>query len=204
MMKFRSTVLLSAMCVLFAQASMGAEGSAEEGQNKATPCVACHGAGGNSVNPLWPNLAGQHAQYIEKQLEAFKSGERQDPLMSPMAAPLSEDDMADLAAYYTKQTPVGLEADPSKLSLGQRLYRGGDPSKNIAACAACHGPRGDGNPTALYPAIGGQHAAYVAKQLRAYREGARQTDPNQMMRNVAHSMSDEQIDAVASYVQGLR
>jgi cytochrome c553 len=204
MMRFQSTALLSAMCML-AQASAGADGSADEGQGKATPCVACHGVNGNSSNPVWPNLAAQHKQYIEKQLQAFKSGARQDPLMSPMAAPLSEDDMADLAAYYSNQAPTGqLEADPSKLSQGQRLYRGGDANKGVAACIACHGPTGDGNPTALYPAIGGQHAAYVAKQLRAYREGTRQTDPNQMMRNVAHSMSDEQIDAVAAYVQGMR
>jgi cytochrome c553 len=204
MMSFKSTVLLSTVCMLLAHASTGAEGSADEGQSKATPCVACHGVNGNSSNPVWPNLAGQHAQYIERQLDAFKKGERQDPLMSPMAAPLSEDDMADLAAYYSKQAPTGLEADAAKMSLGQRLYRGGDASKGVAACTACHGPNGAGNPTALYPAIRGQHAAYVAKQLRAYREGARQTDPNQMMRNVAHSMSDEQIDAVAAYVQGLR
>jgi cytochrome c553 len=205
MMSFKSTVLLSTMCMLLAHASMGAEGSADDGQSKSTPCVACHGVNGNSSNPVWPNLAGQHPQYIAKQLQAFKAGERQDPLMSPMAAPLSEDDMADLAAYYSKQTPSAqLEAEAAKVSQGQRLYRGGDASKGVAACTACHGPTGDGNPTALYPAIGGQHAAYVAKQLRAYREGARQTDPNQMMRNVAHSMSDEQIDAVAAYVQGLR
>jgi cytochrome c553 len=205
MMSFKSTVLLSAMCMLIAQPSTGAEGSADEGQGKSTPCVACHGVNGNSSNPDWPNLASQHPQYVEKQLQAFKGGERQDPLMSPMAATLSEDDMADLAAYYSKQTATAqLEADPSKISQGQRLYRGGDANKGVAACIACHGPTGDGNPTALYPAISGQHAAYVAKQLRAYREGTRKTDANQMMRNVAHSMSDEQIDAVAAYVQGMR
>lgn len=201
-MKFQS--LLAAACILFAHASLSADGSADEGQNKATPCLACHGGGGNSTNPEWPNLAGQHAQYIVKQLQAFKSGERKDPLMSPMAAGLSEDDMADLAAYYSAQTPTGLEADPAKLSQGQRLYRGGDANKSIAACAACHGPTGHGNPTALYPSIAGQHATYVARQLRAYRSGARETDPNQMMRNVSHDLSDEQIDAVASFVQGLR
>jgi cytochrome c553 len=204
MMKLQPTVLLFAVCVLFTHASTGAEGSADEGQSKAAPCVACHGVNGNSANPVWPSLAGQHPQYVIEQLKAFKSGARQDPLMSPMAAPLSEGDMADLAAYYAKQTPTGLEADAAKIAQGQRLYRGGDATKGVAACTACHGPSGDGNPTARYPAIGGQHAAYVAKQLRAYREGTRQTDPNQMMRNVAHSMSDEQIDAVAAYVQGLR
>lgn len=203
MMKFRS--LLAATCILFAHASLSADGSADEGMSKSTPCIACHGADGNSLaNPEWPNLAGQHAQYIVSQLQAFKSGARKDPLMSPMAAGLSQDDMSDLAAYYSAQTLKGLEADPAKLSQGQRLYRGGDASKGVAACAACHGPAGRGNPTALYPSIGGQHAAYVAKQLRAYRSGSRDTDPNQMMRNVAHDLSDEQIDAVASFVEGLR
>jgi cytochrome c553 len=112
--------------------------------------------------------------------------------------------MVDLAAYYAQQTPIGLEADPAKVAMGQRLYRGGDDATGVAACTACHGPSGAGNPAAVYPAIAGQHAAYTAKQLRAYREGTRQTDPNQMMRNVAHTMSDEQIEAVASYIQGLR
>jgi len=204
MMKFQPTLLLSALCVFAAHASGAADGSADEGQTKATACVACHGVNGNSTNPEWPSLAGQHRQYIEKQLQAFKSGDRTDPLMSPMATTLSEDDMADLAAYFSKQTSTGGEADPTKLSQGQRLYRGGDTTKGVAACIACHGPSGDGNPAALYPAIAGQHAVYVAKQLRAYREGTRQTDSNQMMRNVAHQLSDAQIDAVAAYVQGLR
>ena len=204
MMKRHPAVLLTALCVLFAHASTAAEGSADAGQAKATPCVACHGVDGNSSNPVWPTIAGQHPQYIRKQLESFKSGARQDPLMSPMAAGLSDADIADLAAYFSAQKPKGLEADPAKLSQGQRLYRGGDTSKGVAACTACHGPGGAGNPTALYPAIAGQHSTYVAAQLRAYREGKRQTDPNQMMRNVTHSMSDEQIDAVAAYVQGLR
>jgi cytochrome c553 len=197
-------IVLSAMSGLLVSSLALAEGSAEEGQAKATPCVACHGLNGNSVNPIWPSLAGQHPQYILKQLQAFKKGERQDPLMSPMAAPLSEDDMEDLAAYYAKQTPTGLEAEPSKVSVGQRLYRGGNETLNAAACAACHGPSGTGNPLAMYPAIRGQQAAYVAAQLKAYRAGTRQTDQNQMMRNIASLLNDEQIDAVASYVQGLR
>jgi cytochrome c553 len=181
-----------------------ADGSAEEGKEKVTACIACHGATGASPNPEWPNLAGQHESYIKRQLQAFKSGARKNPLMTPMAMGLSDDDMDDLAAYYSQQTPTGLEADAAKVSLGQRLYRGGDPRLGTAACGACHGPGGDGNPAAGYPAINGQHAVYIAAQLRAYRSGARQTDANQMMRTVASTMTDEQIDAVASYVQGLR
>lgn len=198
------SIVLSAIGALLASSLAIAQGSAEEGQAKATPCVACHGVGGNSVNPAWPSLAGQHPKYILEQLQAFKKGERQDPLMSPMAATLSEDDMEDLAAYYAQQAPTGLEAEPGKVSLGQRLYRGGNEMLNVPACAACHGPGGAGNLPAGYPAIRGQQAAYVAKQLRDYRAGTRQTDPNQMMRNVANLLTDEQIEAIASYVQGLR
>jgi cytochrome c553 len=181
-----------------------ADGSVEEGQSKSTTCIACHGANGNSPNPEWPNIAGQNEPYIKRQLQAFKSGARKNPLMTPIAMTLSEDDMDDLAVYYAQQTLQGLEADPSKASLGQRLYRGGDPRLGTAACGACHGPGGDGNAPAGYPAINGQHAVYIAAQLRAYRSGTRQTDANQMMRTVASTMTDEQIDAVASYVQGLR
>lgn len=204
-MKLQSIILLALLCCARAVAAAPADGgSAEQGQAKSATCVACHGADGNSPNPEWPNLAGQHAPYILKQLQAFKSGARQNPLMSPIAMTLSEDDMADLAAYFSTQTLSGLEADPEKVELGQRIYRGGDLETKVAACIGCHGPRGMGNPTALYPAIQGQHATYVAAQLRAYRAGTRQTDPEGMMRDVTRTMSDEQIDAVAAYVQGLR
>lgn len=193
--------ILAGIC---ASALSLAEGSVEEGQSKATACIACHGADGNSSNPEWPNLAGQHETYIKRQLQAFKSGARKNPLMTPMATGLSQDDMDDLAAYYAQQTPQGLEADPGKVPLGQRLYRGGDTRLGTAACSACHGPGGDGNAAAGYPAIQGQHAVYLAAQLRAYRSGTRLTDPSQMMRQVASTLTDEQIDAIASYIQGLR
>jgi cytochrome c553 len=117
---------------------------------------------------------------------------------------LSDEDIADLAAYFSSQTVRGGEADPSKVALGQRVYRAGNLDTGLMACAACHGPAGHGNPLANYPSIQGQHAVYVAAQLRAYRAGERGTDPNQMMRNVAALLSDEEIDAVASFVQGLR
>ncbi|GFE78147.1 cytochrome c [Steroidobacter agaridevorans] len=208
-MKFQSMVLLTVLCGLQAGVSFAAEqpvaGSAEKGQAKAAPCVACHGVNGNSVNPEWPNLAGQHETYIKRQLSAFKSDQRQNVLMTPMAKPLSDEDIADLGAYFASQKSTGtLEAEPSKVALGQKLFRGGDPAKGIAACAACHGPDGAGNPAAGYAQIKGQHATYTINQLKAYRSGTRQTDPNQMMRNVASLLTDEQIDAVAAYIQGLR
>ena len=181
-----------------------AAGDATKGESKAATCIACHGPNGNSANPEWPVLAGQHAQYIHKQLQAFKGGARKNPLMTPMAMSLSDEDMADLGAYFSTQKPTGKETDAGKLQLGQRIFRSGDPKTGAPACASCHGPTGAGNPPAAYPALRGQYATYVAAQLRAYRAGTRATDPNQMMRNVAGTMSDEQIDAVASYVQGLR
>jgi cytochrome c553 len=208
-MKFQSMVLLTVLCGLQAGVSFAAEqpaaGSAEKGQAKAAPCVACHGVNGNSVNPEWPNLAGQHETYIKRQLSAFKSDQRQNPLMTPMAKPLSDEDVADLGAFFASQKSTAtLEAEPSKVALGQRLFRGGDVAKGIAACQSCHGPDGAGNPAAGYAQIKGQHATYTVNQLKAYRSGTRQTDPNQMMRNVASLLTDEQIDAVAAYIQGLR
>lgn len=201
-MKFQS--LLLPVLVACASAPAWAQGSAEAGQTKSAVCVACHGADGNSVNPEWPKLAGQSPAYIVRQLQAFKSDVRQNPLMSPMAKPLSDQDVADLAAYFAKQQRRGGEAEPSKVALGERIYRAGDKAHGVPACAACHGPNGNGNGPAGYAAIGGQHATYLTAQLKAYKSGTRQTDPNQMMRNVAAALSDEQIDAVASYVQGLR
>jgi cytochrome c553 len=205
-MKLQRLALSMVLVGLALSSPVLGDGSAEEGQAKAGPCVACHGVNGNSANPQWPNLAAQNGPYIIKQLKAFKAGDRQDPLMSPMAAPLSDDDMEDLAAYFQTQTPTGLEAEPSKVAEGQRLYRGGDPVAGIAACTSCHGPNGRGMAAASFPSIRGQHATYVATQLKAYRSGARRTDQaqNQMMRNVANRLTDSQIDAVAAYVQGLR
>lgn len=195
---------LSVVAVLGWSASALAAGSIEAGQAKAATCSACHGMDGNSVNPEWPTIAGQHETYILTQLKAFKAGGRQNVLMSPMAMILSDEDMADLAAYFSSQAARGGETDPSKLKLGQRVYRSGKPDANVMACAGCHGPAGRGNAPAGYPSIQGQHATYVAAQLRAYKAGTRSSDPNQMMRNVAATLSEDEIDAVASYVQGLR
>jgi cytochrome c553 len=195
---------LSVVAVLGWSASALAAGSKEAGQAKAATCSACHGMDGNSVNPEWPTIAGQHETYILTQLKAFKAGDRQNPLMSPMAMILSDEDMADLAAYFSSQAARGGEADPAKLKLGQRVYRSGKPGSQVMACAGCHGPAGRGNAPAAYPSIQGQHATYVAMQLRAYKAGTRSSDPNQMMRNVAATLSEDEIDAVASYVQGLR
>ena len=203
-MTAKLVVALSLAATLGWTSSALAAGSTEAGQAKAATCSACHGMDGNSVNPEWPNLAGQHETYILRQLTAFKGGQRQNLLMSPMAMILSDEDMADLAAYFSSQALRGGEADPAKLKLGQRVYRSGNVNDHVMACAGCHGPTGRGNAPAAYASIQGQHATYVAAQLRAYKTGTRNTDPNQMMRNIAAQLSDEEIDAVASYVQGLR
>lgn len=190
---------------LAATAAGAQEGSVEAGRTKSATCAACHGVDGNSVTPDWPMLAGQHASYIVSQLRAFKEGERTDVTMKPFADMLSEQDMLDVAAYFAAQTPTPKGADPSLVGLGQQIYRGGVPDRGVAACIACHGPEGNGNPLASYPRISAQHASYTTKQLNAYRTGERRSDVefNQMMRNVAGALFDEEIRALASYMQGL-
>jgi len=196
---------LTLVAVLGWTGSVHAAGTVEAGQAKSATCMACHGMDGNSANPEWPSLAGQHSSYILKQLKHFKAGERQNPLMSPMAMILADQDMEDLAAYFASQTPRPTgETEPSKLQRGQNIYRAGIASKGVPSCAGCHGPSGQGIPGAAFPMIGGQHAVYAAIQLRSYKSGARATDPNSMMRTIASKLTDEDIDAVASYLQGMR
>jgi cytochrome c553 len=181
------------------------EGSVEAGRAKAATCAACHGVDGNSVNPEWPMLAGQHEAYIVRQIRAFKAGERTEVTMKPFADTLSEQDMLDVAAYFSSQRPAPKGADPALVNLGQQIYRAGIAERGIAACIGCHGPAGDGNPLAAYPRLSGQHATYVIKALGSYKVGARtsDTDLNQMMRNEVALLTDDEIRAVASYVQGL-
>ena len=189
-----------------AQAESLVEASIDDGKSKAITCTACHGAEGNSVNPLWPNIAGQHANYVAGQLDAFKNGSRKDPLMTSQAMMLSDSDMRDLAVYFESlPAAAAAVADPSTVAKGEALYRGGDSKKDVAACLACHGPSGRGNPAADYPALQGQHATYTAKQLRDYASGARTSDgKTRMMRDIAARLSEDDIVALASYVQGLR
>jgi cytochrome c553 len=181
-----------------------AEASVQAGEAKSMTCKACHGENGNSLNPEWPSLAGQNQRYIINSLRAYKSGSRKNVLMSAQALPLSDQDIADLAAYYAQQEPVPRTADPAMVAVGERLYRGGNIDTGVSACLACHGPAGRGNEPAGYPALAGQHARYTANQLTAYAKQQRTSDPGQMMRNIAALLSDDEIAAVASYIQGLR
>jgi cbb3-type cytochrome c oxidase subunit III len=215
-MKLRALSIVSLAAIILA-AHAGAEslvnGSVEAGKAQSTVCSACHGQDGNSVNPLWPNLAGQHATYIVAQLATFREGGRDpasaartDPLMTPQALQLSDDDIANLAVYFESMpAPAMSVADASTVDKGEALYRGGDADKGVPACFACHGPAGRGNPAAGYPSLKGQHATYTAKQLRAYATGSRQSDgKTRIMRDIASRLSEDEIIAVASYVQGLR
>jgi cytochrome c553 len=187
-----------------AQAAPEGGGNAEAGATKAAVCLACHGMNGNSTNAEWPSLAGQHATYTAEQLHFFRSGKRNDPVMQPMAAGLSDQDIDDLAAYYAAQTPTGLEAEPSFWEAGQKLYRGGNPESNVPACIACHGPLGRGNWPARYPVVQAQHAVYAQKQLKDYATGQRPGEHAKIMEAIAKRMTPEEIRAVSSYMQGIR
>lgn len=190
--------------LLLASSPALAAGDATAGEKLTATCVACHGAAGVSSNPEWPNLAGQHAGYTAKQLADFKEGsERNNALMTGMVAGLSEQDMQDLAAFYETRTAAENAADADLVELGEKIYRGGNMESGVAACMACHGPAGDGDPLAGFPRVSGQHATYTATQLRMFRNGERANDMNQMMRDVASAMTDEEIEAVSSYIQGL-
>ncbi|PLY17263.1 MAG: cytochrome c4 [Sedimenticola sp.] len=180
-----------------------AAGDAEAGKTKSATCLACHGPDGNSPNPIWPKLAGQHPAYIIKQLTDFKAGARKNDLMSPMATPLTDQDVLDLAAYFSSQSQSTGTAAADQVELGEQMYRAGNTTTGVAACMACHGPTGIGNPAANFPRISGQHAAYLEKALKDFRSGERNNDTAKMMQGVAAQMTDAEIAAVAQYVQGL-
>jgi len=200
----RIWILVASICGAFINTSALPAGSVEAGATKAVTCGACHGANGNSVNPEWPSLAGLGADYIAEQLYNFKSGKRVNAIMLGMAATLSADDMADLGAYFDSLTNTGLESDPTYWQAGEKLYRGGDPTRGIPACMACHGPNGAGNGPAKFPALRGQHSVYVIKQLTDYASGARTTGPNGIMQTIAKRLSADDMRNLAAYVQGLR
>lgn len=200
MNRFASGLALVSLAI----AGPSTAGDASLGAQKAAVCAACHGPGGSSINPEWPNLAGQNEGYVAQQLGSFKAGTRVNPLMTPMAAVLSEDDMQDLGANFAQQTPAGGEADASNWKAGEKLYRGGDKERGIPACIACHGPEGRGNGPAKYPALRAQHAVYTANQLKAFRDGSRKSSGNEIMQAVTERMTEDEMRALASYVQGLR
>ena len=167
-------------------------------------CIACHGIDGNSSISANPNLSAQHAGYITKQLMQFKNGERENAVMKGMVASLSEEDMVNLGFYFEQQKQKLLMASSNgKNSLGEKIFRAGVASKNIPACASCHGPAGHGIPD-LYPRLNSQHADYTVSQLNAFRLEKRMNDNAMMMRTIAQKLTEKEMSAVADYIQGLR
>ena len=195
-----STLLLMALGMGQSQAA----GDPVAGKAKAAQCAACHGADGNSVNPEWPKLAGQHEGYLVKQLHYFEMGERENATMKPMANVLDAQGREDVSAFYASQKVKTGTADPELVALGEQIYRGGNDVSGVAPCMGCHGPSGAGNPAALYPALRGQHAQYVENQLHGFAEGKRVNEnARKMMQILASRMTNREIKAVASYIQGL-
>lgn len=216
-MKTILTGIVATLCIALAPAAFAA-GDAAAGKAKAAMCGSCHGADGNSPAPNFPKLAGLGEKYLTKQMRDIKSAKPADggrvvPEMTGMLNNLSDQDMADIAAYFSAQKrQVSGAADNAKqLELGEKIYRAGNLETSVPACTGCHSPSGNGNAPAGFPALGGQHAAYIAKQLRAFRTGAhdaedpaaRLNDETQAMRGVAAHLNDQEIDALANYISGL-
>lgn len=192
-------------------------GDAKAGQAKAGTCAACHGLDGNSADAQYPKLAGQHERYIWRQLKLLKSGERENPIMMGMAGALTEQDMRDIGAYFATQKVIAGVADDTAIAsgphqgkkfyqVGERIFRGGKTDAGVPACLACHGPSGRGNPGPAYPSLGGQHASYTTAKLTAFRDGmvwGKDANANTVMSSVARNLSDEEIQALATYIEGL-
>ncbi len=195
--------LAAALVSVWFASPVTAAGDAAAGESKSAVCAACHGADGKAIQPAYPNLAGQHASYLAKQLTEYRDGGRVNALMSGQAAALTDEDIDDLAAYYASMSKHENVASEESLTLGMNIYRGGITTAGVAACSACHGPAGLGNPAAAWPVVSGQNAQYTADQLRYFRSGERANDPNAMMRGVAKRMTDTEIEAVANYIAGL-
>ena len=210
-----ATVSIATLALFQLPPVAAAEGAAKVDLARAkqivdTVCAACHGADGNSVASVNPNLAGQGAEYITRQLQHFKSGMRANPVMGAMSASLTAEEMVALGVYFSQQKPKGGTAkDPALVNAGQSLYRGGVAAAGLPACASCHGPSGAGMPR-NYPRLAGQHADYAYAQLKAFKAGERGADKEgkdvqgRIMATIAQKMSDTQMRAAADYTAGLR
>lgn len=197
-------LILAGLMLLFAGSAVA--GDVAAGKGKSASCGGCHGFDGNSPIAMYPKLAGQNEAYIVNQLKAFKENKaRQNPVMMGMAAGLSDEDAADIGAYYQAQSvKEAAPHDEGKLAIGREIYKGGDLQKGIPACQACHGPKGAGTAGIGYPQVGGQYVDYTLAQLKAFKSGARTTDDKDMMRSIVAKMSDAQMEAVANYIASLK
>jgi cytochrome c553 len=207
--KMKNIGLLICLFLGFSAGAL-AQGNADNGKAKSITCGACHGVDGNSAISMNPKLAGQHAKYLIKQLTEFKLASqtggkegRNNAVMNGMSAALSEQDILDLAAYYSGQEAKPGEASPENIEQGRKLYVGGDLERGITACVACHGPSGDGTSLSGFPDISGQHSAYIATQLKSFRSGERANSLNGMMADIAKRMTDKDIEVISNYVAGL-
>ena len=209
----KTIIILATVLLASFSSSIIAAGDAEAGQIKSVTCMGCHGLAGNSETALFPKLAGQGEVYLLKQLQNFKSGERNNAIMAGVASLLSEQDMMDIAAYYSIQTisENSAKGDAETIELGRKIYVGGKMDTQTTACIACHGPKGLGIPTAGFPALSAQHADYIVVQLKAFRQYSinEQTGSddvsraNEMMVNVAKGLTTVEIEALAQYIAGL-
>ena len=197
----RAAFLILALFSHFAIAA----GDPQAGESKASVCAACHGMDGNSQIAQWPKIAGQHADYIARQTRMVRDQQREVVQMYPIVMNLSDEDIDDIAAWYASQTVKPGVADEALVELGSTVYQGGNSESGVPACMACHGPTGSGIPAAGYPMLHGQHADYTADRLRRYRDGQANTDdPNSaVMVGVAANLTDDEIEAVSSYIEGL-
>lgn len=208
----RTLALATPLAILLAVVSSASfaqetpKGDPAKGQAASAICAACHGADGNTIASMFPNLAGQKQAYILKQLTNFKAGARQDPSMDAMIAGVEKEDLPHLAAWFSQQKSAGtptITATDEQIAHGKRLWRAGDAARGIPACAACHGANGAGL-EAQYPRLSGQYPEYTEKQLLAFRNGERTNDSESMMRDIAGRLSDKDISAVSNYAAGLR
>jgi cytochrome c553 len=202
-MKKTLLIVLTSLTIT-TSASLFAAGDAAKGKALTATCGACHGADGNSTNPIWPKIAGQGEEYLVKQLMDFRSGARVDPTMSAMAKGIaSDDDVEHLAAYFASQKQTSGVAEEKLVRAGGDIFKGGKLSSSVTACAACHGVTGDGNVKAKFPKISGQHSQYLLNQLKAFKSGNRANDTGSMMQDIATRMTDADMEAVAEFASGL-
>jgi cytochrome c553 len=202
-------VISIAICALITVATPAigwTKGNAAAGKEKSQVCQGCHGENGNSYGPEWPNLAAQHSSYLIKQIQNFQEGVRINETMNGMVVGLSQQDIEDIAAYFASQSlqPQEQETDVEVIKTGRKILKGGNRYTGVPACAGCHGPNGVGNGPAAFPHLAGQKSTYIVKTLKDFQSGARANDTNEIMRNIAAKLTENEINAVAAYMATLK